>query len=72
MDDSFAGSKYPPPCFPFEEDVQVERLPVGQLRRIMSFGPDAPPVNPLYTGLLWKGNETSLKMLKHLTNADAT
>lgn len=55
-----------------DDPTRVERLPVGQFRRILASehlpgraGDGA--VNPLYSGLLWKGTETSLKMLKYLT-----
>lgn len=49
--------------------VEVERVPVGRLRRIQLMGylPRKSSLgNPLYAGLLWKGTEVGLKVLDQL------
>ncbi len=61
-------------AFATGDRARVERLPVGQLRRLLA-SKHLPhrhegATNPLYAGLLWKGTETSLKMLRHLARAE--
>ncbi len=49
--------------------VEVERIPVGRLRRVQLMGylPRKSSLgNPLYAGLLWKGTEVGLKILDQL------
>lgn len=52
-------------------DVEVERLPIGRLRRLEAMGylPRQQRLgNPLYSGLLWKGTEIGLTLVKQLQN----
>lgn len=55
------------------DDVDLKRLPSGRLRRLeaLSYLPQNQRLgNPLYSGLLWKGTEIGLRMLRHLKDAE--
>lgn len=63
------------PDVPPTQPARAEHVPVGQLRRVLTaehVPRGAGATNPLYAGLLWKGTETSLKLLKHLHTYGAT
>lgn len=53
--------------------AEVNRLPVGQLRRLLAGAhlPRAVAGNPLYAGLFWKGTQVGLKVIEQLRRPSA-